>query len=603
MITIDFETFPIEPRPDYPPDPVGVAIQRKGGGRGKYLAWGHPSGNNTTKAKAVRELRQYWRGSEPLLFHNAPFDIAVAEERLGLRQPPWHRIHDTLSLLFLNDPRAPDYHLKESAERILGRRPAQRDLLSEWILKHQPVPGLRITPKTAGLPAKFVAYVPGTIAAAYAIGDVSRTLHIFNKLYSVIKANDMTEPYDRERRLLPAILKNERRGVRVNQRLLKRDVDLYSHWLERLHHWLEKKLDMPEFKTGEALAKALVDAGYATCEDLGQTPKGKLKSSRDAVERAVTNRQMIAALSYRGQLQTYLGTFMRPWLSMAERSGGLIYTSWASHRRDSGTGAKTGRLASSPNFQNVPNPDRIKTYFGKGCPRIPMRDLPPLPSVRQYVVPLEKDWILFDRDYNQQELRILAHFAEGRLLNDYQEDPWLDLHDHVRNLVNLALGTNYPRKPIKNMNFGLIYPGIKTLYQIVKERAANDEPIRTLGGRLYYVEPAKFIEGRMRSYDWKLVNVLIQGSAADATKEAWARYHEAGYDDESPLLLTVHDELLGSSHRDLLYPSQERLRQVMESVECDVPLLSDGTWSARNWAELKKFDVKGKIVCRVKPPE
>ena len=148
MIVVDFETLPIEPRPQFPPVPVGVALQRMGGGRGSYLSWGHPSGNNTTRAEAVRKLREFWRGEEELLFHNAPFDIAVAEERLGLRQPAWHRIHDTLPLLFLDDPRAPiqqSFHPDSShrqGDQVLPPSTLEReDSKDEQVRDSAPLPG------------------------------------------------------------------------------------------------------------------------------------------------------------------------------------------------------------------------------------------------------------------------------------------------------------------------------------------------------------------------------------------------------------------------------------------------------------------------------
>ena len=45
MFTFDFETGAIQSRPAYPPHPVGVAYDD--GSRCEYLAWGHPSENNS----------------------------------------------------------------------------------------------------------------------------------------------------------------------------------------------------------------------------------------------------------------------------------------------------------------------------------------------------------------------------------------------------------------------------------------------------------------------------------------------------------------------------------------------------------------------------
>ena len=56
LAAIDAETGPIRSRPEYPPRAVGYAI--KYGRTKKYLAFGHPSGNNCTKAQAIREVKK-----------------------------------------------------------------------------------------------------------------------------------------------------------------------------------------------------------------------------------------------------------------------------------------------------------------------------------------------------------------------------------------------------------------------------------------------------------------------------------------------------------------------------------------------------------------
>ena len=422
------------------------------------------------------------------------------------------------------------------------------------------------------------------------------------------------------RRLLPGLLHTEQTGCRVNIRTLARDTATYSSKLSKLDRSLARKLKMPEFKTGKPLAYALVESGYATEGGLGVTPKGNLRSNREAVEEAVTDRWLVSALTYRGQLATCLQTFMRPWLATARETGGLIYSSWATHRTEAGRGARTGRLASSPNFQNLP-----KDY--SGAEAVPPRGYPALPIVRAYVAPRERGHVLLDRDYNQHELRILAHFAGGSIADGYLRDKWTDLHEHARSMINNMLGTDYPRKPIKNMGFGILYgmgagavakknstdvgearrlkaaylemaPGIADLYREMRERTANDEPIFTWGGRAYYVEEPRVIRGRLCHFDYKLVNVLIQGSAADITKEAMCRYYEAGHHLEAPLILTAHDEILTSAFRDSRHIAMDWLREAMEFDALDVPMPSEGKYSNQSWAALRDYDKKGKQVCR-----
>src|SRR5262249_51060853 len=138
---LDFETLPIEPRPRYPPLPVGVAI-RVPGRKPRYYAWGHPSGNNCTFEEARAAVGEVWQSERPILGHNvAKFDHEVARVHMGLPGLPWERLHDTLPMLFLNDPRATDYQLKPSAERLLGLPPEEQDAVLNWLVEHQPIPG------------------------------------------------------------------------------------------------------------------------------------------------------------------------------------------------------------------------------------------------------------------------------------------------------------------------------------------------------------------------------------------------------------------------------------------------------------------------------
>ena len=42
----------------------------------------------------------------------------------------------------------------------------------------------------------------------------------------------------------------------------------------------------------------------------------------------------------------------------------------------------------------------------------------------------------------------------------------------------------------------------------------------------------------------------------------------------------------------------ETLRVSMENIAFDVPMLSEGDWSAKSWADLQTYDKKGKRVCQ-----
>lgn len=639
---VDFESFPIQSRPGYPPEPVGVAIYVPGK-KPKYHAWGHPSGGNTcTWAEGRAALGEIWESGRPVVFHHAPFDVGVAVRRMGLPDLPWERIHDTKVLLYLDDPRLPTFALKPSAERLLGEAPTERDEMMEWLVEHVRFGSQRLTlnPKSEWYAGAFVAYAPVDLAGRYAIGDVTRTRGLLEKLYDrVVVQRGMGAAYDRERRLVAITRELEEQGVRVDAARLARDVERFQGVFTRVDAWLCHRLRCrpdTNLNSTEELAAALLRGKAVDRTRLERSKKtGKYLTNKDALEAALTDDQVGAMLVYRAKLKTYLTTFMAPWAETAAQTGGYIFTEWFSTRSDE-HGTRTGRFSSSPNFQNMPK--EIEPLFrhearkdhteDQDLPRCPIQ-LPTLPFIRGYVIPYQDGDVLIDRDYSQQELRILAHFEAGPLLKAYLENPWLDVHDHTLHLVNELLHQNFPRKIIKNTNFGIVYglgleklakksrctvevadqvrkavrrlyPGMQIITSEMKRKEAAHEALRTWGGREYFCEEPRLVElpngaKKWQTYGYRMLNLLIQGSAADCTKEALIQYWEAK--PKGHRVLTIpHDELLVSVPARERDRGMETLRRAMESVEFDVPMLSEGKWSPEGWGSLKAYDKAGKKV-------
>ena len=135
-VVVDFETKAIKRRPQYPPVPVGVSILKPGKKRAQYYAWAHPEDNNCTKQQAQAALREAY-SSGCVLFHNGKFDADVAETHMDMKPLQWHQMHDTMFLLFLNEPQAQNLSLKPSAERLLGMPPEEKDAVIDWLKKNK----------------------------------------------------------------------------------------------------------------------------------------------------------------------------------------------------------------------------------------------------------------------------------------------------------------------------------------------------------------------------------------------------------------------------------------------------------------------------------
>lgn len=611
-IGVDFETDPIRSRPHYPPKPCGVSIEWPGKAP-KYYSWGHPTGNNCTYADAKKALTEAWKSGKGILCHHSKFDLEVAEKHFGLPIPEWEKVHDTMYLLFLHDPHAPDLRLKPSAERLLDMPPEELDILREWLVENGLVPKGR---KDVG---EFISQAPGTIAGNYAKGDLIRTRKLFKLLYPSVCKRGMQPAYERERKLMPILLRNEQEGVRVDMKRLTKDYTVYLAALQKVDAWLRKRLKTPHLNvdSNDELADALDAAGIVT--EWVLTPTGKRSTSKENMGLvAFKDKRVAGVLQYRTKLATCLGTFMGPWVALGQQTDGLVHTGWNQVRQSSGysggKGTRTGRLSSGNplNFQNIPLDFYDK---GDGYAHPTAIELPELPFMRDYVLP-DKDSTILCRDYNQQELRLLAHFEEGALRDEYNKDANLDVHAWVGKRIKDITGVEYERRKVKITNFGILYgyglgalakdmkcsvdeakamkkahatalPDVADLEKSIKQIGKDGGCIVTWGGREYYTEPpvpGKY--GRDQTFEYKLLNYLIQGSASDVTKESIIRYD--AMKKHGRFLITVHDENNVSCPKGKEKEEMKILKEAMEDMPFDVPMKSDGE-SGKTWQQLKPF--------------
>jgi DNA polymerase I-like protein with 3'-5' exonuclease and polymerase domains len=107
-------------------------------------------------------------------------------------------------------------------------------------------------------------------------------------------------------------------------------------------------------------------------------------------------------------------------------------------------------------------------------------------------------------------------------------------------------------------------------------------PITTWGGRKYYKEPHA-----ERDLSYKLLNFLVQGSAADQTKQSLIDWDNERAP-EDMLLASVHDEINISVPIDRADDGMRRLRLAMNKDRFDVPFLSEG-YAGLNWSEIEAF--------------
>lgn len=594
--TIDFETEAIESYPNYPPKPVGVSIWHANAEKSVYYAWGHPSENNCTYEEARQHLAAIW--SQPCLFHNARFDTEVARIHMGLpsTKNPLD-VHDTLFLNFLYDANASSLSLKPTAERILGMPPDEQTALKNHLA-------------TMGYSGKewgaHISKAPGKLVGTYAEGDTFRTRELFIHLMDHVNKNGMLPAYRREQRLAPILSANQADGILIDLARLSDDARTYEEAYAKATSMLTDMLGDINVDSSAELAAALLSKGFAKEDDFKRTPTGRLSTAKDSMDGAVKDPVMRQLLGYRSNMKTSITTFIRPWLAIALANGGRLHPQF--HQvRGSEYGARTGRMSSSdPNFQNVPTEFKWEAPAG----------LPPLPAMRRYILP-DEGHVLVSADFASQEFRIAAHFAEGAAAEIYRNDPKADFHAAVAEVIKRDAGLDLTRKHTKIVGFSLLYgaglqklgeslgvdramaqkirnhyfaalPGMRELMDDVSSRGRRGQPVKTWGGRQLYAEPPRMVNGSYWDFSYKLVNYLIQGSAADQTKEA---INDAGYKTKyRRFLASVHDENVYSVDPEKLRQEVAEIRHSMEDQPgWDVPWKTSVEFGP-NWWDLTTFE-------------
>ena len=617
---VDFETEGIEDRPEYPPAPVSCGIWADG--KYVWLCWGHPTGNNCTKAEARRVLKKYWKKYR-CCFHNSAFDIDVGDTHLGLGIPP--EFDDTEFLAFLHNPREVSLALKKLAVVHLGMNPDEQDELREWIIENYMKPnGLKKLSEWGA----YICEAPGKLVGKYCKGDLIRTMKLFRLFLPYVVKCGMREAYERELALVRIKLKMERHGVNTAHNRIKKDLPKFRAAHEDAHKLIYKKLgitpayeaDCPKgffnMDSGNQLADALENAGmvdewYMT--DPSKThPEGQRSTSGDNLRAVIKDKSFLKTWEIYATLSTYLNTFLQPWHDIGARKDGFIFPTFnqvrteRDHGNFKGKGTKTGRPSvSNPNFNNLPaniEKSKHKKLLKEVYKYLRKYDLD-FVGLRDYITPSPGNWLI-GRDYRQQEMRVMAHYEDGALLQSYLENPGLDIHDAVILLIRDLIGVTLERSFIKEIAFSIMYgvgldalaerldityneardikaayikvlPGLGKLNKGLKALEHSEMPLFTIGGRQYYTEEAKVINKRLRNYGYKNLNLLIQGGSADITKEAMLIFDSL--DPAGNLILQVYDEMVVDTpdHKE----DMPKLRFALESSFndlLDLPMPTDG---------------------------
>ncbi|MDD6419170.1 MAG: DNA polymerase I [Clostridium sp.] len=324
------------------------------------------------------------------------------------------------------------------------------------------------------------------------------------------------------------------------------------------------------------------DTSYSTSKDI----LDKIKDKNEIVEKV---------LEYRNLSKLYANYCVG--LLDEIREDGKIHTIFNSCL------TRTGRLSSSkPNLQNIP----IRSDYSK--------------LVRKAFIP-EDNSILMSSDYSQIELRVFAHMADAKNLQEaFIEDK--DIHAKTASdifKVPIEQVDKKMRRIAKTVNFGILYgissfglsedlkidvasakeflnnylntyQGIKEYMEKEKEEAYQKGYVTTIMNRRRKIDELKSSNYMVRSSGERMaLNTPIQGSAADILKKAMVELYRAMQEKKlkSKILIQVHDELVFNICNDELEIMKELVKEKMEKVvKLSVPLKVD-IETGNDWYEAK----------------
>ena len=563
---------------------VGIAIAVEGWSG--YFPIAHEGGGNMDRALVLDWFEEVLHTTATKIFHNAMYDVS------WIRSMGFHingGIVDTMVAASLCNENRFSYTLDSVAKEYVGvgkNEKLLQEAAKDW--------GINPKADMWRLPAPFVG--------EYAEKDAEITLKLWGAMQHEISKQDLWDVFNLETNLFPCLVDMKFKGVRVD---VEKAAALKTQLTVTEGELLRDIKKIAGFDVEIWAAASIAKAFDKLKMPYDRTEKGAPSFTKNflATHPAELPKLINEAREINKANTTFIDTILK------HEYKGRIHADINQIRSDDG-GTVTGRFSySNPNLQQIPA--RHKELG---------------PMIRGLFIPEEgHTWGCFD--YSQQEPRILVHYASlmklegtGSIVDAYN-DGSADFHQMIADMAGIE------RKQAKTINLGIMYgmgknklmaelgllkdaaekllktyhqkaPFVKMLSEAVSRRADDSGKIRTIGGRLCHFDmwephgfgikkPLKHADalrehgpGIKRAFTYKALNKLIQGSAADMTKQSMLALYKEGIIPH----IQIHDELdISVSSVD----QAEKISQVMESaVELKVPNKVDYE-QGDNWGDIK----------------
>ena len=571
---------------------IGISVASDTGFRG-YFPIGHAGEGNLNRNRVLQWAKATFETSIDKVGANILYDLEWLKT-VGI-EVQGNKYDIQVAEPLIDEERKEGYSLEVLSKRYLGRG-------KDESLLNAAAQAYNLNPK------KDMWKLPPHYVGEYAEIDAVNTLEIFKKQLPILKEQDLEGIFKLETALIPLILAMRFKGVKIDLDKAQKLNKKYKKEESRLLKYLR------EF-AGFAVEPWSNQQLSVVCERnkiwFPKTQAGNPSFTGDFLS---TNKELFltSVAEFRKVNKMRRDFIQKVCLDMSV--DGRIFAQFHQLRKDS-DGTRTGRFSSSnPNLQQIPARDE---HWG--------------PLIRSLFLPEKgQDW--YRLDYNQQEPRMLVHYARLRAIKGSREacEAYQEKDADFHNMVADLAGIN--RKIAKTINLGIMYgmgtfklgqmlglsyndatillekyhekvPFVKGLMHEASKAVTYRGEIKTLLGRKRHfnfwepsdsrlkwpnkemplrIEDAERIwKGRplKRAYTHKALNALIQGASADLTKKAMLdMYNELGIIPH----LQVHDELDFSYNGNI-----KPVVDIMENcVKLEVPL-KVSVEKGRSWGEVK----------------
>ncbi|MFQ5670655.1 MAG: DNA polymerase I [Acidobacteriota bacterium] len=576
-VSVDLETTGLDPMRV---EILGIALS-VAPGEAVYIPIRHQAGvtEQIDPDTALRLLKPMLESPGVLkVGQNCKYEYVVLR-RAGIRLCPVD--FDTMIATYLLDP---------------ARSHKLDDLAADFL-------GVRMIPYTdlAGKGSRQVTLDQVDLARVvdYAGEDADIALRLVDRLRPELEASRLFTLFSElEMPLVPILGEMEHAGVRIDTehlRAMSRRLEADMGRVQaRIHAEVgcEFNINSPK-QLGEILFHRL------GLKPLGKTAKTRAFSTSQAVLEELAAEHPVCAwiLEWRS-LAKLRGTYTEALPALVHPDTGRVHTSFNQ------AATATGRLSSSdPNLQNIP----ARGEIGR--------------EIRRAFIPADGA-VLLVADYNQVELRILAHLSgDPVLLQAFRSGE--DIHTRTAAEifgVDDSLVTREMRQRAKAINFGI-------LYGMGPQRLAREQGVPFRDARAFissyferFAQVKQYIDatvafaeahgyvatllGRIRRFPEletgnrmirqqalrAAVNTTIQGTAADLIKKAMIAIHTEllARELEGRMILQVHDELVLEVRHRALQEVSSLVQSAMETVyPLKVPLTVD-LGSGPSWLGAKE---------------